>query len=224
MRGLAVALLLVNLALFTWGWLREHGPGTGDGPVEQELNRDRLRILTGEPDPVPVPVPVPAPPAAPAPAAVPEACLEWSPFTAEEAERARVALEALALGPRLLEGTVTVPAGWWVYVPPLKSRHSAERKVAELARLGVKDTYIVQERGEWENAVSLGVFRGEEGARRFVEVLKARGVRPVVAGARQQQARLAALYIRDPREAESQRVAELRSSFPGTSAHAGRCP
>lgn len=217
MRALALALLMVNLALFAWGWLREHSPSVADAMIGQELNRERLRILPIEAEPASaVPAPVPAPPA--------EACLEWAPFTAEEADRARAALEALALGPRLLEATVTVPAGWWVYIPPLKNRLLAERRVAELARLGVKDTYIVQERGEWENAVSLGVFRGEDGARRYLEALKARGVRSVMVGARQQQARLEALYIREPREAETQRLAELRQSFPGTGVRAGRCP
>lgn len=212
MKALAVALVVVNLLLFAWGWLREHAPRVEDALVQQELHRERLRILTGDAEPPP------------APAAPAEACLEWAPFAADEAERARSALGALALGPRLLEGTVTVPAGWWVYIPPFKNRLLAERKVAELSRLGVKDTYIVQERGAWENAVSLGVFRGEEGARRFLDALKARGVRPVLAGARQQQARLAALYIREPREAESQRLAELQQSFPGTSVRGARCP
>ncbi len=212
MKALAAALLIFNLALFTWGWLREHAPRVEDALAGQELHRDRLRILPGgvETDN--------------APAETVEGCLEWSPFTAEEAERARAALEGLALGPRLLEATVAVPTGWWVYVPPLKTRQLAERKVVELARLGVKDTYIVQERGEWENAISLGVFRGEEGARRFVEALKARGVRSVVAGARQQQARLAALYIREPRDSDNQRVEELRQVFPGTSVRGGLCP
>ncbi|MFN7276353.1 MAG: SPOR domain-containing protein [Betaproteobacteria bacterium] len=224
MKGLAGALLIVNLALFTWGWLREHAPRVEDALAGQELNRDRLRILAGESEPVPVPVPTQTPASLPTTVVLAEACLEWAPFAADEAERAREALQSLALGPRLVEGSVTVPAGWWVYIPPFRSRQQAERRVAELARQGVKDTYIVQERGDWENAVSLGVFRGEEGARRYLETLKARGLRSVVVGARQQQARLVALYIREPREAETQRLTDLRQAFPGTAVRAGRCP
>jgi hypothetical protein len=204
-----VALLIANLALFVWGWLRENTPGVDDALVQQQVNPERLRILGNEPEPE---------------APVPEACLEWAPFSAEEAERARGALESLALGPRLQAAPVSVPAGWWVYIPPQKSRELAERKLAELTKLGVSETYLVQERGEWENAVSLGIFRSEEGAQRFLEALKERGVRSAVVGARQQQVRLTALYIRNPLEAETRRVLELRPSFAGTSVRGGRCP
>jgi hypothetical protein len=208
-RSLAVALLIANLALLAWGWLRENTPGADDALVHQQVNPERLRILGDEPE---------------AAAPVPEACLEWAPFAAEEVERARAALEGLALGPRLQAAPVPVPAGWWVYIPPQKSRELAERKVAELTKLGVGETYLVQERGEWENAVSLGIFRSEDGAQRFLEALKARGVRSAVVGARQQQVRLTALYIRNPLEAETQRMLELRPSFAGTSVRGGRCP
>lgn len=209
MRALAVALLVFNLALLGWGWLRENTPGVDDALVHQQVNPEGLRILEAEPELA---------------AAVPDNCLEWAPFSAEEAERARAALEGLALGPRLLAAPVSAVAGWWVYVPSRKSRDFADRKVAELARLGVTDTYIVQERGEWENAVSLGVFRSEEGAHRFLEALKGRGVRSAVVGPRQQQVRLTALYIRNPQEADTLRVQELRPTFAGTGVRTGRCP
>lgn len=211
MRSLAAALLFANLALFAWGWLREHTPGADEALIRQQVNPDRLRIAGAENEPAPV---VPAT----------DACLEWAPFSSEEATRARAAIEPLSLGDRLLAAQVAVPAGWWVYVPPQKSREAAERKVVELARLGVSDTFLVQERGEWENAVSLGIFRSEEGAQRFVESLRQRGVRSAVAGARQQQVRLTALYVRNPTETESQRLLELRGSFPGTGVRTARCP
>lgn len=206
-----MVLLLANLGLFAWGWLRENTPGADEALIRQQVNPDRLRIVAAESEPVP---PVPSP----------ETCLEWAPFSAEEATRARAAMGPLALGDRLLAAQVSVPAGWWVYVPPQKSREAAERKVVELARLGVSDVFLVQERGEWENAVSLGIFRSEEGAQRFLESLRQRGVRSAVAGARQQQVRLTALYVRNPAETETQRLLELRASFPGTGVRAGRCP
>lgn len=206
-----MALLFANLALFAWGWLRENTPGADEALIRQQVNPDRLRIVAAESEPAP-----PVPP--------PETCLEWAPFSVEEATRARAAIGPLALGDRFLAAQVSVPAGWWVYVPPQKSREAAERKVVELARLGVSDVFLVQERGEWENAVSLGIFRSEEGAQRFLESLRQRGVRSAVAGARQQQVRLTALYVRNPSEAETQRLLELRASFQGTGVRAGRCP
>ena len=119
---------------------------------------------------------------------------------------------------------MSVIAGWWVYLPPQKSRELAERKVAEVKSLGVNDVYLVQERGDWDNSISLGIFRSEDGAQRFLEDLRSKGVRSAVVGARQQQVRLTALYVRDPSEAVAQRLVELRAELPATSVRAAKCP
>ncbi len=211
MKSFVAVLLIANLALAAWGLLLERQRGSTEATLlESQVNTTKIRIVNGESEPAPPPRP--------------EACIEWGPFSAEELSRARAALEPLALGNRLTTVPVSVIAGWWVYLPPQKSRELAERKVAEVKSLGVNDVYLVQERGDWDNSISLGIFRSEDGAQRFLEELRSKGVRSAVVGARQQQVRLTALYVRDPSEAVAQRLVELRSELPATSVRAAKCP
>jgi hypothetical protein len=62
-------------------------------------------------------------------------------------------------------------------VPPQGSKAEAERKVAELKELGVKDLLIVQEAGSNQYAISLGVFSSEKGGQDRLAELKAKGVK-----------------------------------------------
>lgn len=209
MRLLVVVLLLANALLAALGLLAERG-GTGEPQrLAAQVNADKIRIVRDEPE-----------------AALPQAgaCLEWGPFGQEDLARARDALAPLALGDRLVAAPVLVSAGWWVYVPPLRTREAAERKLRELQALGIRDSYLVQERGEWEHAVSLGIFRSQDGAQRFADELAAKGVSPVTVTARVQQVRQTALYVRDPVDAESRRLVELQGTFAGTNLRAGKCP
>lgn len=210
MKAFVAVLLIVNLALAVWGLLIERQRGSTEATLlESQVNATKIRIVNGESE---------------SPPPRPDACIEWGPFSAEELARARSALEPLALGNRLSAVPVSVIAGWWVYLPPQKSRDLAERKVAEVKSLGVSDVYLVQERGEWDNSISLGIFRSEDGAQRFLEDLRSKGVRSAVVGARQQQVRLTALYVRDPSETVAQRLVELRAELPATSVRAAKCP
>lgn len=214
MKAFVGILLIANLALAAWGLLvQRNREGAEATLMESQLNADKIRIVRGEPEPAPAPPPVRA-----------DACVEWGPFSQDELGRARTALEPLALGNRLITAPVSVTAGWWVYLPPLRSRDAAERKIAELKALGVEESYLVPEKGDWENAISLGIFRSEEGAQRFLDSLRAKGVRSAVAGARQQLVRLNTLFLRNPGEAEVQRLTELRAELPGTSVKAVKCP
>jgi hypothetical protein len=215
MKALVAILLIANVALAAWGLLvHRNRAGTETALMESQLNADKIRIVHGEPEPA---TPPPAPTRA-------DACVEWGPFSAEELARARAALEPLALGNRLVTAPVSVTAGWWVYLPPQRSRDAAERKIVELKSLGVEESYLVPERGDWENAISLGIFRSEEGAQRFLEALRSKGVRSAIVGSRQQLVRLNTLYLRNPSEVEAQRLVELRAELPGTSVKAAKCP
>lgn len=211
MKAFVAILVIANIALAVWGLTMEGKRGSTEATLlESQVNPAKIRIVNGDSEPPPPPRP--------------EACIEWGPFSAEELARAKAALEPLALGNRLTAVPVSVVAGWWVYLPPQKSRDLAERKVVELRSLGVNDVYLVQERGDWDNSISLGIFRSEEGAQRFLEDLRSKGVRSAVVGARQQQVRLTALYVRDPSETVAQRLVELRAELPATSVRAAKCP
>ncbi|MBL4660854.1 MAG: SPOR domain-containing protein [Alcanivoracaceae bacterium] len=65
----------------------------------------------------------------------------------------------------------TQEAGYWVYIPAMKSREEALNVGRQLSRLNIKDYYVVTG-GENENTLSLGLYRESRNAdARLVELI-----------------------------------------------------
>jgi hypothetical protein len=73
-----------------------------------------------------------------------------------------------------------------------------ERKAAELRNLGVDEYFTILDPGRWRYAISLGVFRSEEGATRFLAQLRQMGVRSATVGEREQRVTQTAFLISEP--------------------------
>src|SRR5262249_35567784 len=148
--------------------------------------------------------------------AVPTACVEWGIFAGPAVARADSALARLELPQDRLERTVTDAGGYWVYVPPLKTKAETDRKVGELKALGINDFFIVPDAGQWRNAISLGIFRTDEAAQAFLAKLKERGVRSAIAERRENFLKQVVFLLREPDEAMVARLATLQQDFPGS--------
>lgn len=182
MRALFLLLVLANVAFYVWsrfGDAADHAP-----PAARQIEPHKLKIIA--PADLPKPVPVAKKPAPPAPTPTPAlACLEWGSFTVADAPRYEKALEPLSLGERLAQRRTEELAGWWVYIPSQRNRPGAQRKAAELKKLGIDEFFVVQEEGEHRWALSLGVFRTEEAAQAHLAALRTRGVRTARVGTRE---------------------------------------
>lgn len=198
LRIVVIVLLFANLlALAIWkGWL---GGGPSHGEPERlsnQLNPDKIRLmaearpplakpLVVAPVPVDVPVveekvepPVPAPPPPPAPEAVaPQACVIFAGLSTDQARELSARIAKSGTGFKLTESRSEVPSSWWVHVPSQGSRDGADKKAAELRRLGIDDLFIMQEPGPSQFAISLGLYKNEQAATRHLEALKDKGVR-----------------------------------------------
>ncbi|ATE58569.1 SPOR domain-containing protein [Thauera sinica] len=120
----------------------------------------------------------PAPPAVPEAAAPPAAapvCVAWAELPADEADRLAARLNAA--GFKYVRTRKETPSSWWVRTPPQGSRAQAEKRVGELRELGITDTFIVQESGPSQFAISLGLFRTEKSAQQLLVQLRAKGAR-----------------------------------------------
>lgn len=118
----------------------------------------------------------PAPESGPQPAAAPATtCVAWSELAADQADQ--LAARLGANGIKFTRSRKETPANWWVRIPPQGGRVQAEQKVRELREQGVADTFIVQDSGPTQYAVSLGLFRTERGAQQLLAQLRAKGVR-----------------------------------------------
>ncbi len=187
-------LLLANagLAAYQFGHLDTLLP-TGREPtrLQRQIEPQRLHV---------VPEPRAAQEAAAAPAAVADApasapattvaaavepvpaCIEVGRFSQDEAQRFRAQLGPL--GARAEPHTLTSARSYMVYMPPQPDRAGAERKASELRTLGIDDFFIIQDNSDLRWAISLGVFKTEEGARTHLAELVRRGVRTARVGQR----------------------------------------
>lgn len=164
MRLFFFILLLVNVAVFGYFTYRDQNPLN---PKSQRppLNAERIRLVN------PGNAPMPGTSTAPASKL---ACLAWSGLKTEEIDQARQALDKLALGDKLTQPPVDE---YWLYIPPQKTKKEAEKKLEELAALGIDDGQIVNAVGKWRWAISFAPHPSEEVAIVRLNQLKEKGVK-----------------------------------------------
>ncbi len=157
------------------------------------------------------------PPFEPPVAATPaSSCVAWSGLSEANADAITRRLRRSGADPE--RSRIETPNSWWVRVPPQGSRTQAERRVEELRTLGVKDTFIVQEPGPTQFAVSLGVFKTEARARVLLNQLRNQGVRN--AGVEPRMSTSYRIQATLPADA----VRGVESSVPGIARNRTTCP
>ena len=215
MKWMFFVLLAASLGLAAVTYVRDQLPNPDAQLVRQQLNADQIRIVPPRSAPAPAPV---------APVPGPGVCLEWGSFGAAELPRAQAALDALALVERVRRTDVTVSTSYWIYIAPLKSNLDMQRKANELKARGVTEYSPILEAGRWRYAISLGVFRNEDGARKYLALLRGKGVRSAQIGEREQGTSQTAFLVRDPTAAQSAQLASLKTEYSGSNLRAVDCP
>lgn len=226
MRALFLLLLLANLVFFAYMHVAREEAGSLAAIRQLQVSPERIKLIkaAGSPAGEKPRSPGKAIPPAPKVSAVPSACLEWGVFAGPAVAKAEASLAQLPLAPGQVGRVVTDAGGYWVYMPPLKTRAEVDKKVGELKALGVTEFFVVGDAGQWRNAISLGIFRSEESAQAFLAKLRERGVRSAIAARRENFLKQVAFYVREPSEATVARVTVLQREFPGTEIKAGPCP
>lgn len=212
MRTVVALLLAANLALLAYTELDLMSEGES-GRLQKQLFPEKIRLLT----------PQQVAGLGPAKAAqLANVCLEWGGFTDAEKAAALSALEPLQLGKQMSQRRIESTSAYWVYLPPLPSKDAAEKKVTELKAQGLKDFFILSD-GAQKNAISLGVFKTEDAANKFLETVKAKGVNNAKSGARMQTMQQTILVLRDPQPAQTEQLQQLKNDFAGSEVRIGPC-
>ncbi|HSO06410.1 MAG TPA: SPOR domain-containing protein [Pelomicrobium sp.] len=215
MRVLLFALLLANALMAAALYL--HVPeGPEAGLLQQQIEPQKIRIVPLEEARTSMTSRAPTAPTL-------TACLEWSGFGPAEADRVRARLESDGLAAKTSARTGEHPSSFWVYLPPAANREETNRRIEALKTRGLTDYFVVQDQGRWRNALSLGLFRSEESAQKFLEEVRAKGFDYAELREGGPKAEAVTLVIRDPSDAEAERVAALRADFPGTELKAATC-
>jgi len=110
--------------------------------------------------------------------------MEWGEFSGAELQRAEKALATVKLNEKPKYRQVDYVSGYWVYIAPMKTRVLVDQKIAQLKERGVADYFVIQEVGAWQNAISLGVFKTEDAAKKYLAKLQQQGVRTATIGER----------------------------------------
>lgn len=69
------------------------------------------------------------------------------------------------------------PTSYWVNIPPNGGKEGASKRAEVLTKVGIDDYIIVRDAGPTQYAISLGLFRSEEAARRLVEALRKKNIK-----------------------------------------------
>lgn len=221
MRWVFALLLLANVAFFLAMQLPQGKTGNDSMSSHAPFHAEKIRLISEDE--------VPPAPALPAQAAVPtppQVCLEWGLFANQALARAQAALKPLQLG----ENAITLHNApekvnkYWVYIPPLKTRQEAQKKVEELKGLGIEDGFVIQDANKWRLAVSLGVFSTQEAANKYLAELRGKGVKTAKAGPRTQEDGRASLVVKAGDANIEAELVRLKQEFPGTELKAVPCP
>ncbi len=110
---------------------------------------------------------------------------------------------------RLTQRPIVEPSSWWVFIPSQKTRRDADKKVSELKKIGLSEFFVVQESGANQFAISLGLYKSEQGARDRLDALNAKGVRSARIQVREAPTDRTLIEVRGPLDRITRALAEL---------------
>ncbi|MCK6372570.1 MAG: SPOR domain-containing protein [Zoogloea sp.] len=230
----AVLILLVANLLALAVWKGGLGSGASGGEPERlsnQLNPERLRLVAELPPAVSAPVAAAVPEAVPAPAesapapepvpakparaadTAPPACVAFSGLSADQAAELSARVAKTGAGFKLSESRGVGASSWWVHIPSQGNKEGADRKAAELRRLGIEDLFIVQDAGPNQFAISLGLFKNEQAAGRHLNLLREKGVRSAQIASR--GASVLRVEVRGPSDSLATLASDLSERLQG---------
>jgi hypothetical protein len=213
MRIFVALLFLTNLAAFGWFWI-DTRMGGGEGVrLAQQVQPNKISLLT--PQQVAALGPAKA-------ASLADVCVEWGPLSDTEKARAVAALEPLDLVKLMSQKKVEAVTNYWVFIPPAANKVAADRRLADVKALGLKDAFLI-DAGPQRFAIQLGAFRTEEGAQAQLAELADKGIKNAKVGSKAQAVLQNALVVRDPPAPAMTKLKEMLASFPGSELKVGTC-
>lgn len=204
-------LLLANAALFAFHQGVFGSPSQGKREPERtqnQLNETQFKLLPAGAASVPV-------------ATAPEKeevqlvqCVEIGNFPLNQARRIEERLAPLGLGKNQTRVNVEEVTSYMVLIPPQGGREAADRKVAEIQGLGVKNYYVMSDNAAYRWGISLGVFKSEQAARNHLADLNLKGITDVRIVPRGTATDSVLYRLRDLNVASAQALDKLMEGFP----------
>jgi hypothetical protein len=210
-------LLLANGVLFAFhqryldSWLPEAREPTR---MAKQLNADKIKLISAS---AALAAPVPAPESAAASAVVKEevlACTEIGNFNEVEAKRFETRLSNLSLSDKPTRRNIQDVSRHIVYIPPQGGKEGADKKVAELRNLGIKDFFVIQDSSALRWGISLGIFKTEEAARAQLAAVSKKGVRSARLGVQNAASNKVVFQLRQLDAGTKRNLDNIKADFP----------
>ena len=150
-------------------------------------------------------------------------CLEWSDFSGPDLARATAALSTLQVADKLSQRQIERDIGYWVYIPPLRTKAAVNRKIAELKALGIREYFVMQNPGRWLNAISLGIFKTQDAAQNFHHHLQTKGVRTARVGERIGKLKATIFLLNGVDAATQVKLTAMQKDFAGSTLNSIPC-
>lgn len=149
----------------------------------------------------------------------PIACLEFGGISSADAKSVEEKLKLLALGDRQSRTEIAEVATNMVYLPSLGSKDAADKKAAQLKKLGVTEFYVVQDQSPLRWGISLGVFKTPEAAKTHLANLVKKGLKEARIAPRAVSAAKVVYRLLEITPEEKNSLDLLKESFSGTEIH-----
>ncbi|MBR7799767.1 SPOR domain-containing protein [Undibacterium fentianense] len=143
-------------------------------------------------------------------------CVELSGFSAADAKAFDEKLKTLELATRLTRTELSEVANNMVYLPSLGSKDAAEKKAAQLRKLGIAEFYIVQDQSPMRWGISLGVFKTPEAAKAHLANLAKKGLKEAKLAPRTVSSAKVHYRVQELSSDERQILEQLKSNFAST--------
>jgi len=199
-------LVLANLVFFAWtqGYLGGSDENREPQRLEQQLHADKLRVVRQA--------------AQPSAKAEEKACRIINGLTPANAEALQAAATAAGIETRVQP--LAEPPLHLVIIGDLANKAAADKKIAELTRLGVQEHNLVAlDGGRYE--IVLARFPVEAAAREFLQGMAKRGIKSARVDAREQPAPKVRIETRGPASILLQQLPKLIA--PYAEATIGEC-
>jgi hypothetical protein len=146
-------------------------------------------------------------------------CLDLSGFTAADSKSFDEKIKVLSLATRLTRTELAEVATNMVYIPTLGSKDAADKKAAQIRKLGFTEFYIVQDQTPMRWAISMGVFKTPEAAKAHLANLQKKGLKEAKLAPRTVSAAKVSYRLQDLNPEEKQLVEQIKSGFVNAQSH-----
>ncbi|MES2356200.1 MAG: hypothetical protein V4568_17710 [Pseudomonadota bacterium] len=213
MRFWVVTLLLANLVFAAYVYVSETKVSAAPST---DLNANKVRVVPFIAKSVPVPAPEVATAATTTTATASGICLQWSGIAANDLQQAKDFLTPLMPASNVVESRIEEPTRFWVNIPPTKN------PMAMLVRLkaaGISDASLMQP----SHTISLGLFRTEAAAERYLEEIQGKGFAQAQIEPRNLQVTEVTLVVKGVSPEFAAKLNEFKNQFDGSTVHPVDC-